>query len=110
MTSGLSLWVVATASTDVWRSKIEAWPRQFELIRKILVLAFRSTSVRNAYTSRSQLEKKSESTSAGPLKGDPPVQVAKIKQLLLESDYPLKRIAEIAGFEHVDICPWFLNA
>ena len=28
--------------------------------------------------------------------------MAKIRQLLLETDFPLKRIAELTGFEHVE--------
>ena len=30
------------------------------------------------------------------------VQLAKIKQLLLETDFPLKKIAELTGFEHIE--------
>jgi LacI family transcriptional regulator len=30
------------------------------------------------------------------------VQVAKIRQLLVETDFPLKKIAELTGFEHVE--------
>ena len=30
------------------------------------------------------------------------VQVARIRQLLFETDFPLKKIAELAGFEHVE--------
>ena len=59
--------------------------------------------VKNAYTSRSQLEKKfRKHLGRSPQAEIRRVQVAKIKQLLLETDYPLKRIAEIAGFEHVE--------
>lgn len=59
--------------------------------------------VRNAYTSRSQLEKKFRKyLGRSPQAEIRRVQVAKIKQLLQETDYPLKRIAEMAGFEHVE--------
>ena len=30
------------------------------------------------------------------------VQVSKIRQLLFETDFPLKKIADLAGFEHVE--------
>ena len=30
------------------------------------------------------------------------VQVEKIRQLLFETNFPLKKIAELAGFEHVE--------
>ncbi len=59
--------------------------------------------VKNAYASRSQLEKKfRKHLGRSPQAEIRRVQVAKIKQLLVETDYPLKRIAEIAGFEHVE--------
>lgn len=59
--------------------------------------------VKNAFTSRSQLEKKfRKHLGRSPQAEIRRVQVAKIKQLLQETDYPLKRIAEMAGFEHVE--------
>lgn len=59
--------------------------------------------VKNAYSSRSQLEKKFRKyLGRSPQAEIRRVQVAKIKQLLVETDYPLKRIAELAGFEHVE--------
>jgi LacI family transcriptional regulator len=59
--------------------------------------------VKNAYTSRSQLEKKfRKHLGRSPQAEIRRVQVAKIKQLLQETDFPLKRIAEMAGFEHVE--------
>jgi LacI family transcriptional regulator len=58
---------------------------------------------KNAHASRSQLEKKfRKHLGRSPQAEIRRVQVAKIKQLLMETDYPLKRIAEIAGFEHVE--------
>lgn len=30
------------------------------------------------------------------------MQVERIKQLLVDTEFPLKRIAELAGFEHVE--------
>lgn len=59
--------------------------------------------LRHASASRSQLERKFRR-----LLGRTPqaeirrVQIAKIRQLLRETDFPLKRIAELTGFEHVE--------
>ena len=53
--------------------------------------------------SRSQLEKKfRQFIGRSPQAEIRRVQVERIKQLLIETDYPLKRIAEFAGFEHVE--------
>ncbi len=59
--------------------------------------------VKAAHASRSQLEKKFRRyLGRSPQAEIRRVQVAKIKQLLVETDYPLKRISEMAGFEHVE--------
>ena len=59
--------------------------------------------VRTAHASRSQLEKKFRRyLGRSPQAEIRRVQVAKIKQLLVETDYPLKKISEMAGFEHVE--------
>jgi LacI family transcriptional regulator len=59
--------------------------------------------VKVAHASRSQLEKKFRRyLGRSPQAEIRRVQVAKIKQLLVETDYPLKRISEMAGFEHVE--------
>ena len=59
--------------------------------------------LKHAFASRSQLEKKfRQYLGRSPQAEIRRVQVAKIKQLLLETDYPLKRIAELTGFEHVE--------
>jgi LacI family transcriptional regulator len=59
--------------------------------------------VKAAHASRSQLEKKfRRHLGRSPQAEIRRVQVAKIKQLLLETDYPLKKISEMAGFEHVE--------
>jgi LacI family transcriptional regulator len=58
---------------------------------------------RSASASRSQLERKFRHyLGRSPQAEIRRVQVAKIKQLLLETDFPLKKIAELAGFEHVE--------
>lgn len=58
---------------------------------------------RHASASRSQLEKKFRRfLGRSPQAEIRRVQVAKIRQLLLETDFPLKKIAELTGFEHVE--------
>lgn len=57
----------------------------------------------HAFASRSQLEKKFRRyLGRSPQAEIRRVQVAKIRQLLFETDFPLKKIAELAGFEHVE--------
>lgn len=59
--------------------------------------------VRHAFASRSQLEKKfRRHLGRSPQAEIRRVQVAKIRQLLMETSFPLKRIAELTGFEHVE--------
>ncbi|HTZ21590.1 MAG TPA: DNA-binding transcriptional regulator [Opitutaceae bacterium] len=59
--------------------------------------------VRQACASRSQLEKKFRRYfGRSPQAEIRRVQLAKIKQLLLETDFPLKKIAELTGFEHIE--------
>lgn len=59
--------------------------------------------VKRASASRSLLEKKfRQHLGRSPHAEIRRVQVAKIKQLLFETDFPLKKIAELTGFEHVE--------
>ena len=59
--------------------------------------------LRPSFASRSQLEKKfRRCLGRSPQAEIRRVQVAKIRQLLLETDFPLKKIAELAGFEYVE--------
>ncbi len=59
--------------------------------------------LRHAAASRSQLEKKFRRFfGRSPQAEIRRVQVERIKQLLVETDFPLKKIAELAGFEHVE--------
>lgn len=59
--------------------------------------------LKHAFVSRSQLEKKFRHyLGRSPQAEIRRVQVAKIRQLLLETDFPLKKIAELTGFEHVE--------
>ncbi|BET65318.1 DNA-binding transcriptional regulator [Opitutales bacterium ASA1] len=59
--------------------------------------------LRYASSSRSQLEKKFRRyIGRSPQAEIRRVQMARVKQLLQETDFPLKRIAELSGFEHVE--------
>lgn len=59
--------------------------------------------LKQVYTSRSVLEKKFRAhLKRSPQAEIRRVQVAKISQLLYETDFPLKKIAELTGFEHVE--------
>jgi LacI family transcriptional regulator len=59
--------------------------------------------MKHAFASRSQLEKKfRRHIGRSPQAEIRRVQVAKIRQLLAESDFPLKRIAELTGFEYIE--------
>jgi LacI family transcriptional regulator len=59
--------------------------------------------LKHAFASRSQLEKKfRKHLGRSPQAEIRRVQVAKIRQLLFETDFPLKKIAELTGFEHVE--------
>jgi LacI family transcriptional regulator, galactose operon repressor len=59
--------------------------------------------VAHAHASRSQLEKKFRRyLGRSPQTEIRRMQVIKIRQLLFETDFPLKKIADLAGFEHVE--------
>ena len=59
--------------------------------------------VKHSFTSRSQLEKKFRKyLGRSPQAEIRRVQVSKIKQLLSETDFPLKKVAVMVGFEHVE--------
>lgn len=59
--------------------------------------------LKQAFASRSQLEKKFRRyIGRSPQAEIRRVQVSRIRQLLFETDFPLKKIAELAGFEHVE--------
>ncbi|HEU5080234.1 MAG TPA: DNA-binding transcriptional regulator [Opitutaceae bacterium] len=59
--------------------------------------------LKHAAASRSQLEKKfRRHLGRSPQAEIRRVQVARIRQLLIETDFPLKKIAELTGFEHVE--------
>lgn len=59
--------------------------------------------LQQAASSRSQLEKKFRRfLGRSPQAEIRRVQMERVKQLLLETDFPLKKIAELTGFEHVE--------
>lgn len=59
--------------------------------------------LKKAFASRSQLEKKFRRfIGRSPQAEIRRVQVDKIRQLLFETNFPLKKIAELTGFEHVE--------
>jgi LacI family transcriptional regulator len=59
--------------------------------------------LRHSYSSRSQLEKKfRRHFGRSPQAEIRRVQVAKIRELLFETEFPLKKIADLTGFEHVE--------
>jgi LacI family transcriptional regulator len=96
--------VVTRPSTDVLAIDDRMLASALSYIR---LNAYRGISVNNvvrhAYGSRSQLEKKfRRHLGHSPQAEIRRVQVGKIKQLLMETDFPLKRIAELAGFDHVE--------
>jgi LacI family transcriptional regulator len=59
--------------------------------------------LQHAHASRSQIERKfRQHIGRSPQSEIRRVQLRKIRQLLLETDFPLKRIAELTGFEHME--------
>ncbi len=59
--------------------------------------------LQHAHASRSQMERKfRQHIGRSPQAEIRRVQLRKIRQLLLETDFPLKRIAELTGFEHME--------
>lgn len=99
-----SLGVATRPSTDVLAIDDRGVATALSYIRQKACLGLTVDEVvKNAYASRSQLEKKfRKHLGRSPQAEIRRVQVAKIKQLLVETDYPLKRIAELAGFDHVE--------
>lgn len=59
--------------------------------------------LKHAAASRSQLEKKFRRfLGRSPQAEIRRVQIERIRRLLVETDYPLKKLAELTGFEHVE--------
>lgn len=98
------LGVVTRQSTDLLAIEDASMASALAFIREN---ACRGISVENvisyASASRSLLEKKfRQHLGRSPHAEIRRVQVGKIKQLLFETDFPLKKIAELTGFEHVE--------
>jgi len=96
--------VVTRHSTDVLAINDRNVAAALSYIREH---ACRGTSVeavlKHAAASRSQLEKKFRRyLGRSPQSEIRRVQVARIKQLLIDTDFPLKKIADLTGFEHVE--------
>lgn len=98
------LGVVTRHSTDMLAIDDRAVGAALSFIREHACEGISVSAVlRHACASRSQLENKFRR-----LLGRTPqaeirrVQVARISQLLAETDLPLKRIAELTGFEHIE--------
>lgn len=96
--------VVARHSSDVLAISHRSVAAALSYIREN---ACRGVSVddvlKYAAMSRSQLEKKfRQYIGRSPQAEIRRVQVARIQRLLVETDFPLKKIAELAGFEHVE--------
>lgn len=98
------LGVVTRPSTDVLAIEDKNVATALSFIRERACQGITVDQVlKQAFASRSQLEKKfRRHLGRSPQAEIRRVQVAKIRQLLLETDFPLKRIAELTGFEHVE--------
>lgn len=96
--------VVTRHSTDVLAIRDKNVAAALSCIREHACHGITVTQVlQRAAASRSQLEKKFRRfLGRSPQSEIRRVQVAKIKQLLFETDFPLKKIAELTGFEHVE--------
>ncbi len=98
------LGVVTRRSTDLLAIEDKAVAAALGVIREH---ACRGISVdevlKQSFSSRSQLEKKFRRfLGRSPQAEIRRVQVARIRQLLVETDLPLKKLAELTGFEHVE--------
>jgi LacI family transcriptional regulator len=98
------LGVVTRPSTDVLAIEDKSLASALNFIRQRACQGISVAQVvRHAYASRSQLEKKfRRHLGRSPQAEIRRVQVAKIRQLLAETDFPLKKIAEMTGFEYVE--------
>ncbi len=96
--------VVTRPSTDVLAIDDRSVATALSHIRQRACLGVSVDEIaRLTSASRSQLEKKFRRyLGRSPQAEIRRVQVAKIKLLLQETDYPLKRIAEMTGFEHLE--------
>jgi LacI family transcriptional regulator len=98
------LGVVTRHSTDVLAIEDKNVAAALSYIREHACAGIAVEQVlKHAAASRSQLEKKfRKHLGRSPQAEIRRVQVARIRQLLIETDFPLKKIAELTGFEHVE--------
>ncbi len=98
------LGVVTRHSTDILAIEDKNVAAALSYIREHACTGIAVEQVlRHAAASRSQLEKKfRKHLGRSPQAEIRRVQVARIRQLLIETDFPLKKIAELTGFEHVE--------
>ncbi len=98
------LGVVTRPSTDVLAIDDKQMTTALALIREKACAGLTVADVlKHSFSSRSVLEKKfRRHLGRSPQAEIRRVQVSKIRQLLVETDLPLKKIAELTGFEHVE--------
>jgi len=96
--------VVTRRSSDILAIEDRNVASAIALIRERACTGINVDAVlQNIALSRSQLEKRFRSVlGRSPQAEIRRVQVARIKQLLVETDFPLKKIADLTGFEHVE--------
>ncbi|HKB92460.1 MAG TPA: XylR family transcriptional regulator [Opitutaceae bacterium] len=94
--------VVIRHSSDVLAIEDKAVATALSFIRENACFGISVTEVlKQVPASRSQLEKKfRQFIGRSPQAEIRHVQIGKVKQLLFETDFPLKKIAELTGFEH----------
>ena len=98
------LGVVTRHSTDVLAVEDRNVAAALSFIRERACYGITVNQVlEHAHASRSQMERKfRQCIGRSPQSEIRRVQLRKIRQLLLETDFPLKRIAELTGFEHME--------
>jgi LacI family transcriptional regulator len=98
------LGVVTRPSTDVLAIHDRCVATALNFIRERACQGISVDEVlKHAFASRSQLERKfRKHLGRSPQAEIRRVQVDKIRQLLVETDFPLKKIADLTGFEHVE--------
>jgi LacI family transcriptional regulator len=98
------LGVVTRHSTDVLAVEDRNVAAALSYIRERACYGITVNQVlEHAHASRSQMERKfRQCIGRSPQSEIRRVQLRKIRQLLLETDFPLKRIAELTGFEHME--------
>jgi LacI family transcriptional regulator len=98
------LGVVTRPSTDVLAIHDRCVATALNFIRERACSSVTVDEVlKHSFASRSQLERKfRKHLGRSPQAEIRRVQVDKIRQLLVETDFPLKKIADLTGFEHVE--------